>query len=167
MKRLTAAAAGVLLTAGLTVAGTGFAAAEERTCRGSIGAVTVDNLRVPSGATCQLTGTRVIGTVKVESDATLNAERIRVNGNIQAENHRSVRVVDSVVGGSIQLKQGRSATLARNQVTADIQLFTNRGTQLVDRNRVNGNLQCKENVPAPTGGGNQVQGNKEDQCSRL
>ena len=31
----------------------------------------------------------------------------------------------------------------------------------------NGNLQCKENVPSPTGGGNVVQGNKEDQCRRL
>jgi hypothetical protein len=46
-------------------------------------------------------------------------------------------------------------------------LFANRGTQSVTGNRINGNLQCKENVPAPTGGGNIVQGNKEDQCARL
>jgi hypothetical protein len=46
-------------------------------------------------------------------------------------------------------------------------LLANRGAQSVTRNRVNGNLQCKENVPAPTGGGNIVQGNKEDQCARL
>jgi hypothetical protein len=35
------------------------------------------------------------------------------------------------------------------------------------RDRIDGNPQCEENRPAPTGGGNVVQGNKEDQCSRL
>ena len=44
----------------------GQALAEERVCRGTIGAVTVDNLRVPQGATCTLNGTYVKGTVKVE-----------------------------------------------------------------------------------------------------
>jgi hypothetical protein len=34
------------------------ASAEETTCRGSLGAVTVDNLRVPQEGRCILTGTR-------------------------------------------------------------------------------------------------------------
>ncbi len=54
---------------------------EERSCRGTIGAATVDNLRVPQGATCALNGTRVKGTVKVERSATLDAFRVRVVGN--------------------------------------------------------------------------------------
>jgi len=33
--------------------------------------------------------------------------------------------------------------------------------------RVDGNLQCKSNRPAPTGDFNRVQGNKEDQCRNL
>jgi len=33
--------------------------------------------------------------------------------------------------------------------------------------RIVGNLQCKENRPAPTGGRNVVGGDKEDQCARL
>jgi hypothetical protein len=37
----------------------------------------------------------------------------------------------------------------------------------VGENRVDGNLQCKVNRPAPEGGGNVVHGNKEDQCARL
>jgi len=49
----------------------------------------------------------------------------------------------------------------------DVQYFGNRGTIKITRNRIDGNLQCKENVPAPSGGGNIVQGNKEDQCARL
>lgn len=112
------------------VMGTLFAAApaqaEERTCRGSIGAVTVDNLRVPAHATCTLTGTTVKGTVKVETGATLNASRIRVVGNVQAEGHRHVRLVSSTVGGSIQLKQGNTAVIRSNRVTGDVQSYTNR-----------------------------------------
>ncbi|MBA3951788.1 MAG: hypothetical protein H0X57_07910, partial [Rubrobacter sp.] len=56
------------------------AQAEERTCRGTIGPTTVDNLRVPQGASCTLNGTRVEGTVKVERKATLVANTIRVKG---------------------------------------------------------------------------------------
>ena len=87
--------------------------AEERTCRGSIGAVTVDNLRVPQGATCTLSGTYIKGTLKVERDATLKASRVRVVGNVQAENHQAVIINSSTIGGSVQLKQGGSATRDR------------------------------------------------------
>jgi hypothetical protein len=38
----------------------------------------------------------------------------------------------------------------------------NSGGGEIFRNVINGNLQCKENRPASTGGGN-----KEDQCSRF
>ena len=34
-------------------------------------------------------------------------------------------------------------------------------------NRVDGNLQCKSNSPAPKGARNKVKGNKEDQCRRF
>jgi hypothetical protein len=49
----------VVVLVGLLVLGvaTPVAIAEERVCRGTIGATTVDNLRVPSGATCKLNGT--------------------------------------------------------------------------------------------------------------
>ncbi|MGH8574691.1 MAG: hypothetical protein ACREX8_19290, partial [Gammaproteobacteria bacterium] len=82
------AVAALVAAAGLGLAGP--AGAEERTCKGSLGQVTVDNVRVPAGHTCTMTGTYVKGTVKVESRATLNASGVRVVGNIQAENHRSV-----------------------------------------------------------------------------
>ena len=144
-----------------------LALAEERTCRGSLGAVTVDNLRVPSGATCTLNGTRVEGTVKVEQGATLKASGIRVKGNVQAEGAMFVGVAGSTVGGSIQVVQGGGSTADRNVVTGDVQYFENRGSIKITWNRINGNLQCKANVPPPTGGGNIVQGNKEDQCARL
>ncbi len=145
----------------------GTAGAEERTCRGTIGARTLDNVRVPSGALCTLTGTHVKGTIKVENGGRLRATAVRVVGNIQGEGHRRVVVLRSRVGGSIQLDQGRSALVRGNRVTADVQSFSNRGEQLIVRNRINGNLQCKQNAPAPRGWGNVVGGNKEDQCRRM
>jgi hypothetical protein len=147
------------------------AQAEERTCRGTMGATTVDNLRVPSGATCTLTRTKVKGTLKVERGATLHASAIRVIGNIQAENASRVKVAGSHIGGSIQIVQSRNGStlskLHRNTVKQDVQFFENRGAISITGNRINGNLQCKANTPRPTGGGNIVGGSKQDQCARL
>jgi hypothetical protein len=187
-KRLLLAPVIALLafSASLTVAAP--TTAEEFTCRGTIGGRTVDNLRVPSRATCTLNGTRVQGTIKVESGATLFAYGVRVIGNVQAENARKVVVANSSrVGGSIQVVQSGVAKVRdsringnilfddnaglnvakRNIVGADIQAFQNSGGVRISSNRIDGNLQCKANSPRPTGGGNIVQGNKEDQCRRL
>jgi hypothetical protein len=85
------------------------------------------------------------------------------------------------------VKQGASATVYRTAITADlqydandrrlvahsnpvggnIQIVGNRGGVDVSANRVDGNLQCEENSPAPTGGANVVRGSAEDQCARL
>ena len=168
MKRFTTTILGTALALGGTVAFAPGASAEERACRGSIGAVTLDNVRVPAGATCTLTGTTLKGTLKVERGATLTASRVRVNGNVQSEGHRSVRVLDSRVGGSIQLVQGGALDVRRNIVNGDVQAFSNStGVKSFYTNRIGGNLQCKSNVPAPVGSGNIVEGNKEDQCRRL
>jgi hypothetical protein len=145
------------------------ASAGDRICRGTLGAISVDdNVRVPSGATCRLNRTRIDGNVLVSRNATLYASRARVDGNVQAGGGATlVSVLDSTVEGSIQLKQGKRSVLERNTVGGDIQLFSNRAASVVTANRVDGNLQCKSNRPAPTGGRNVVQGNKEDQCRRL
>jgi hypothetical protein len=154
---------------GLATAGSA-ATNDETTCRGTIGARSLDgDIRVPSGATCRLDRTHVDGNVKVYRNARLIATGVRVGGNIQAENAASVVVTRGRIGGSIQLKQGRNGKieLTRNTVDSDIQLFSNVGASVVSRNVVGGNLQCKSNRPGPTGNSNRVEGNKEDQCARL
>ncbi len=177
-----------LITACATILTAPAAHAEERTCRGSLGRITVDNLRVPDGATCTLNGTTVKGTIKVESRATLVADSVRVVGNVQAENAKKVVVRNgSRVGGSVQIVQGGIGRVVRTNVQGDIlyddqggkvaairstvggniQAFQNTGGVGIRGNRVDGNLQCKENHPAPVGGNNIVDGSKEDQCSRL
>lgn len=178
----------VLLLVASALAVASPAAADDRECRGSIGAVSIDDdVVVPSGASCVLDGTRIDGNVRVRSNATLTARNVRVDGNIQAENHRQVDVRDSRVDGNVQVKQGGGAVVYRtivdgdiqydanrqrvvahtNTVDGNIQIMSNRGGVDVSANRIDGNLQCKSNSPAPTGGANRVGGNAEDQCARL
>ena len=177
----------VLLTLTAWLAGTPVALAEETRCRGTIGAVTLDNIFVPDGQTCVLKGTRAKGTVKVGRGSTLDAIGVRVNGNIQAEGAKSATVrAGSFVGGNIQIVQGGSATVDKASINGDVlfdenrgavratsnaiggnlQSFKNTGGVFIANNRIAENLQCKENNPAPTGRGNTA-GSKEDQCAKL
>ncbi len=166
------------------------AQAEERVCRGTIGATTVDNLRVPQGASCTLNGTRVEGTVKVERNARLTANGIRVKGNVQSEGFKNILLRRaSVVVGSVQLENGLrdgSGRVLNTRVNGDLQFFSNKarmiargntilanfqanqntGGLVIENNRISENLQCQSNNPRPTGGGNTA-GDKEDQCARL
>ena len=103
-------------------------AAEEYACRGTVGARTLDNVRVPSGATCVLDGTTVKGTVTVGANATLKARGARVVGNIQAENHKLVVVNGgTAVGGSIQIDQGGAYKVTGAKVTGSIQASSSSG----------------------------------------
>jgi hypothetical protein len=173
----------------LTVAAP-VALAEERVCRGTIGAKTVDNLLVPQGAECTLNGTKVQGTIKVENNAKLVANGVRVIGNVQSEGFKSIALKEgSRVGGSVQLENGQEGgtgkvvstringdlqfeaneakMVARNStILANLQVFQNTGGVVLENNTIAENLQCKENNPPPVGGGNTA-GDKEDQCARL
>lgn len=166
------------------------ALADDTVCRGTIGARSVDNVKVPQNATCYLNGTDVQGNVAVKSGAKLYATNVDVEGNIQSEGFQVVQVKQgSFVDGDIQLKNGRSGgsslisasiidgnlqleenrakmTANSNTIRGDFQAFKNRGGLSFNNNRISQTFQCKENSPAPTGGGNTA-GDKEDQCARL
>jgi uncharacterized membrane protein len=191
--RITAATLTAMMALGMAVAALLAAApvaqAEERVCRGTIGAKTVDNLRVPQGASCTLEGTKVQGTIKVENAANLVARNVRVIGNVQSQGFKNIKLVGSAVGGSVQLENGLEGgfgNVVKTKVNGDVQYFSNEakmaargntllanlqvvgntgGVTLTD-NRISENMQCKENVPPPTGGGNRA-GDKEDQCAAL
>jgi hypothetical protein len=155
----------------------------------SFGAVTLgDDFEIPAGVKCKMNGTRVAGSIKLNDGSGLFAKSIVVDGNIQGQHAFGVAVADSLVKGSVQLDAGGFATVVRSRIHGNIQFVSNDGKLLVHDNRVNqdvqlfenrggpftitdntidGNLQCKQNDPAPGGGGNVVGGNKEDQCSGL
>jgi hypothetical protein len=143
------------------------AAAEDTICTGSLGAETHDNVVVPDGATCSLSGTIVEGNVIVGTGSTLTSTGARVDGNVQAEGARQVSLSGGTVGGSVQLEQGGAVSVDGVTVGSDVQVNANTGGVSITRNDIDGNLQCQSNAPAPTGGENVVRGSAEDQCATL
>lgn len=156
-------------------------------CRGTLGAVTVaGNLLVPDDSTCTLNGTTVLGSVVVKSRATLVATGIETNGSIQGESPARLDVRDSQLGNSIQLRKGGPVVLSGNTITGDIALEENLGRVELAGNDVVGSvqankntggldittnvigngLQCQDNLPLPTGGGN-IAKQKQGQCINL
>ncbi len=163
------------------------ASAEETVCRGTIGPRSLDNVRVPDGATCTLNHTRLNGSLYVGTGAAVQANRVRINGNVQAEGAIAVGVgPGSQIGGSVQIKQGGGANIVGARINGDLQFdenvlplnasdnFIGGNLQVVKnfggvsllRNTIDSALQCKENEPAPVGGGNRAS-SKEDQCASL
>jgi hypothetical protein len=162
-------------------------AAEETVCRGTLGARAFDNIFVPDDASCTLNRTRLNGSIVVGRGASLQANGVRVNGSVQAEGALQVGIgPGSQIGGSVQIKQGGGASITGARISGDLQFeenvlplaatdsliggnlqaVKNTGGVTFERNRIDGNLQCKENEPAPVGGRN-LASSKEDQCEAL
>lgn len=189
---------GMGLSLGLCIAGNIIlpppSQAADFICTGSLGAVVVDNLIVPDGASCTLVRTRVNGSVEIGANASLIARGVFVVGNIQGDGAGTVTItqagpatapIQSQVGGNIEFQKGAAVTVNqrtrvagdliiqentgllvvnRNFVTGSVQINNNTGGARINSNTISGNLQCQDNLPAPTGANNLVTGNKEDQC---
>jgi hypothetical protein len=161
--------------------------AEPGHCDGTIGSRQVDEVRVPSGATCTLDGTVVDGNVSIAHGGTLRTRGIDVDGDLEAEGATYVEVrAGSTIGGNLQLQAGGGVVVVDSTIRGDLRLEENRGRLAVTHNQVRGNLAldenrggvsvahndvggdlgCEENRPAPSVSGNDVSGNQEDQCRR-
>ena len=74
-------------------------------------------------------------SVLFDKGGSFSVERNRIEGSIQVEdNNGSLRV-------------------AKNDVSQDVQSFNHQNGIAIANNTSDGNLQCKENRPAPTGNG--------------
>lgn len=123
--------------------------ASARSCNGTIGAVTVDEVTVPFGATCRLEGTIVEGDIKVFPGGTLDASAVRVDGNVQAVDAAAVTLRDaSRVNGDVQVKRRALATVTDTYIGGDLQV-EERDASLVARNvTVDGNVQVSKAATA-------------------
>ncbi|MGH2543164.1 MAG: hypothetical protein ACRDIB_10215 [Ardenticatenaceae bacterium] len=156
-------------------------------CSGALGAVTVDSVLVPEGATCTLDGTRVRQNITVLSGASLTANAVRAGGNIQADGAEAIAInAGSVVRQSVDIKQGNTAQIDQALIRGTLKLEQNQGAVSVTNNRVGQNLRadqntggvtisdniigrelrCRDNEPPPVGGGNSAP-IKRDQCAGL
>jgi hypothetical protein len=155
-------------------------------CRGTIGAATVAEIRVPSGATCRLLGTTVTGNVSIGSGGRLVAHRTTVKGDVRGRGVRHVSMTArSLIVGNLKLAQGGSATISHAEIRADLEWTMQtgqltvrqtiiRGDLTVNRNsgglifagnRIDGDLQCHQNLRVPLRGDNLVGGQREGQCA--
>lgn len=104
-------------------------------------------------------------------DESTSIRRNTVEGNIQVEDSSSTEFVieDNRTDGNLQTTKNRGQLTILSNDVDDLQVFENTasGPHTISDNTVRGNLQCKENTPKPTGGNNNVSGDKEDQCSDL
>lgn len=108
------------------------------------------------------------GSVQLKGTGISDVRRTPISGSIQTEGHSTALNHSNRIRGSIQLIKGGAIDTRSNTVTGDVQIFENRyGSKPIYGNIIYGNLQCKENAPAPYGARNQVHGNKEDQCRRV
>ena len=165
--------------------------ADDTVCSGPLSG-SHDNVIVPRGAVCELRDARLNGNVKVEQGGAVEISgRTYINGNVESEDGgRYVRIAGPgvVVGGNVQIKYAWEAssivsgaqirgnlqyvenpgflTVSDVFIRGDLQLFKNSGGALLTDNTIRQNMQCKENYPAPRGGGNRA-GDKEDQCRGL
>jgi hypothetical protein len=180
-----------MLAAGIGTASPVAAQPQNVVCNGALGAITVDNLEVLEFGRCTLNGTIVLGSIDVKPFGRLSATAVDVRGNVQATEASSVVVARSRVAGSYEVVQGgvarltgstingevlvdgQSGAVAINNnrigigVAGNVEVYGNLGGTAINNNRIGGNLQCKDNLPAPTGAGNIATGNKEDQCLTL
>src|ERR687895_355923 len=148
MRQMWTTPAAALAAAGALLAASP-AQADDRRCDGLIGPETVPGgVVVPDGEVCELAGTRVIGSVRVGTGAALFAQGIALSGNL-----------DVRADADVSLDQG--------EIAGNVKAVGNRGFTEIGDNDVGGNLTCFANDPAPVGGGNRVEGNREGQCAAL
>ncbi|MEV4639526.1 hypothetical protein AB0J80_19445 [Actinoplanes sp. NPDC049548] len=84
-------------------------------CVGTGGAVTVPNdLYVPPGQSCALTGTVVTGNVSVAAGANLVVTGGRLSGEIQVAADGYLDATDTTVGGGIELASGGYGIFLKN-----------------------------------------------------
>ena len=148
-------------------------------CDGTLGAIEVEKVDVPAGATCILDGTRVYGNVLVRSGAILETSGAHIEGNIQAEDAMEIRTTNGTfVGGNVQVQRRALVRIEDTTIEGDLQLeehgaslyasgnviggnlqFTKADEAMIVDTRIDGDLQLQDNYGALSMVGNHVWGN--------
>ena len=148
----------------------------------------VGSVIVPDDATCTLDGTTVQGSIVVKSRATLRATGVTLSGTVAGEGPGTVDVRSSSIGNGVSISKGGAGRLghagleqrhgrtparrrpryrrAERQRGRRQHPGEHEHRRADDTGRIVNGLQCQDNRPAPTGGGN-VAAQKQGQCLAL
>lgn len=119
MRHIAATFSAIVLTTALT--GVPAGAALVTHCIGTGGAVTVPNdLLVPAGESCDLTGTVITGNVSVAAGANLVIDGGRVDGEIRVAADGYLDASTSTVGGAVVLAAGGYGLYLKDASTGSI-----------------------------------------------
>ncbi|GIE29608.1 hypothetical protein Ait01nite_026530 [Actinoplanes italicus] len=130
MRLIAATVTAVLVTTALT--GTPAGAALVTHCIGTGGAVTVPNdLYVPAGESCDLTGTTITGNVSVAAGANLVIDGGRVDGEVRVAANGYLDASNSTVGGVVVLAAGGYGLYLRQAETGAVTVRP-KGTATID-----------------------------------
>lgn len=127
------------------------AAAAPTECTGTLLAVTVGNVVVPSGAHCEMAGTTVNGNVRVEDGASLRASASNISGHIIGRDVAWVCAqFGSTVGGKFDVTGGNLGTTTGFDIGVDVggnaKVSENAGLTFIDAATVGGNIDVSENT---------------------
>jgi hypothetical protein len=152
--RVAVAVLAVVLAAAAGLALVGLAAkpaqADDTVCTGVVTGVH-DNVVVPDGAVCILTGAQVKGNVLVKTEGTLMSRASTIVGNVQGPQVRQILLqFQTQVGGDVHIKGANPGTLngfdINVRVGGDAQLEENQGRVFVDAAFVEGDLEVRKNI---------------------
>jgi len=186
MKNFFAFGVFALLVVGMAPA----SSAGDAACTGALPVGSYDNIKVTGGVCVIGPGTIVLGSIDVENGSALfvNSGAI-VRGSISKKGLGSLEIFGAAIGGNVKSEDGSSFRLHNNTVRGNLELIGNNGfpqeifanfvggnlkyeknlggvAANISNNRIGGNLECKDNVLPPVGGGNTA-GSKKDQCAGL
>lgn len=141
----------VALATALVMMAVPVAAAAPTQCVGTLGAVTVGNVVVPSGMHCEMVGTTVTGNVRVEDGASLRASESNIAGHVIGRDTAWVCLqFGSELGGNFDVTGGNLGTTtgfdALVMVGGNAKVSENAGLTFIDFAQVGGNIDVSGNT---------------------
>ena len=124
MNKIATVGLSLIMGASLLVLSSPAAEASDRTCRGAIANTTISgNVRVPAGATCELTNVLVRGNVELNSRSNVKIYGRGVLGNVQGES-----------AGNVSLYRARISAMSNSRTRATCTWAARRSTETFSQN---------------------------------
>jgi hypothetical protein len=184
-----AGAAAAALVIGTASAPAGAAGAPNAKCHsGDILTGTYNNVTVVPRNYCLVLGATVLGNVQANGAVQIGIDNSRVDGDVHADNvTQNGWVCGSTIGGNVDVvNASQSASepgswfigdaswctaqfdpVPGNYIGGNLTFHNNASGGSLSNNDIEGNLQCGNNTPPPTGTNNAVDHDAQGQCASL
>jgi hypothetical protein len=115
--------------------------AGDQRCTGTLPAGTYDNIVVPEGQTCRVTGSHIRGNIKVLPGATLDARENTIQGSVQGDKPDFMELWRNTIDGNLESVEA-AGTTANGALWACGNTLTS-GNIAVEKSR-NGTIQIRD-----------------------